>query len=71
MEASIGESSSPLESGGQANRPSAIETILNAGKGKANKGANPVDDDDDDDDDYEDDDYDDDEWWKISKSTMN
>ena len=63
MEASIGESSSPLESGGQANRPSAIETILNAGKGKANKGsANPVDDDDDDDDDYEDDDYDDDEW---------
>ena len=47
VEASIDESSSPLESGGQANRPSAIETILNAG-GKDSAAMN----DDEDDDDY-------------------
>ena len=55
MEASIDESSSQLESGGQQNRPSAIETILNAG-GKAGGGA-INDEDEDDEDDYDDDDW--------------
>ena len=56
VEASVDESSSPLESGGQQNRPSAIETILNAGN--KGKGATANDDEDDDDED----DYDDDDW---------
>ena len=61
VEASIDESSSLVESGGRQNRPSAIETILNAGNKSGKGGSGVVMDDDDDDDDYEDD-YDDDDF---------
>ena len=61
VEASIDESSSLVESAGRQNRPSAIETILNAG-GRPGKGGQGIAiDDDDEDDDYEDD-YDDDDF---------